>query len=76
MTEFFKAGKYYAGYSEILNVEFNDFYTDETNRGQLVIKRFDEVNQIISGTFWFDAKNKVGKIVQIREGRFDMSFVR
>ena len=63
-------------YAEFLSGNINEFYTNTINRGQLVIKKFDTVNQIVSGTFWFDAKNSSGQIVQIREGRFDMPYVR
>ena len=52
------------------------YLTNSINRGQLIIKKFDTVNQIVSGTFWFDAKNSNNEIVQIREGRFDLPFVR
>ena len=39
--------------------------------GELTITRVDTSNSIISGTFWFDAINENGEIVEIREGRFD-----
>jgi hypothetical protein len=42
--------------------------------GELTITHLDETNQIISGTFWFDAINNEGEIVEIREGRFDMPY--
>jgi len=55
----------------------NYYYTTEIQRGQIVIKNFDEMNQIVSGTFWFDAiDSTTGKIIQIREGRFDLPYVR
>ena len=60
-----------------INLDFHDYYTTEMLRGVLTIKRFDIINQIISGTFWFDAKDSItGKVVQVREGRFDMPYVR
>jgi len=53
------------------------YYTNQVDTGQVTIKKFDEINQIISGTFWFDAKDTTtGKIVQIRNGRFDLQYVR
>ncbi|MGI8583762.1 MAG: DUF6252 family protein [Chitinophagaceae bacterium] len=77
LTKSNTAGKYYGGYSEIsFSSTGNDFSTNDINRGQLVIKKFDTVNQIVSGTFWFDAKNASGQIVHITEGRFDMPYVR
>ncbi|MDP3667909.1 MAG: hypothetical protein Q8R50_14595 [Sediminibacterium sp.] len=46
------------------------------NTGELWIKKLDTVNQIASGTFWFDAVNANGQKVQIREGRFDVRYTR
>jgi hypothetical protein len=63
------------GFSKIMQLSV-EYYTNEIQSGQLVIKHFDTINQIVSGTFWFDAKNTNGQIVQVREGRFDMPFVR
>ena len=55
----------------------NSYYTNEINRGEIVVTKFDQTKQIVSGTFWFDAiDSTTGKIIQIREGRFDMPFVR
>ena len=55
----------------------NSYYTNEIQKGQITIKYFNTTNQIVSGTFWFDAiDNTTGKIVQIREGRFDLTYVR
>ncbi len=39
--------------------------------GELTITKFDEINHIASGTFWFDAQNDKGEKVEVREGRFD-----
>jgi hypothetical protein len=45
--------------------------------GELKFTKFDLVNQIASGTFWFDAVDSTtGKIVQVRDGRFDVPFTR
>jgi hypothetical protein len=52
------------------------YLTNDIEKGQLIFKKLDEVNQIVSGTFWFDAKNANGQIVQIREGRFDLPYVK
>lgn len=77
LTKFNSSGKYYGGYSEITFLNpGNNFYTNEIQTGQLTIKKFDTINQIVSGTFWFDAKNSNDQIVQIREGRFDLPYVR
>ena len=50
------------------------FYTNTFNTGELHITRLDLQNSIISGTFWFDAKNGAGELVEIREGRFDWNY--
>jgi hypothetical protein len=52
------------------------YFTNETNRGELTITKLDKYNQIISGTFWFDAVNERGEKVEVREGRFDMKYVK
>ena len=49
----------------------NEYLTNSSFTGELSITRVDTVNSIISGTFWFDAINTNGVIVEIREGRFD-----
>lgn len=48
------------------------FQTDSNNSGEIIFTKTDLVSGIVSGTFWFDAVNEDGEIVQIREGRFDM----
>jgi hypothetical protein len=46
-------------------------------KGELHIKHFDPAHQIVSGTFWFDAVDTLtGKVVKIRDGRFDEGFIR
>jgi hypothetical protein len=72
------SGKFRGGYtySDLTNPSGISYYTNEIQTGQITIKNFDTINQIVSGTFWFDAlDNTTGKIVQIREGRFDMPYV-
>ena len=44
--------------------------------GELTIKHFDLEKQIMSGTFWFDAVDTFGNVVEVRDGRFDVVFVR
>ncbi|NGZ89033.1 DUF6252 family protein [Psychroflexus maritimus] len=51
-----------------------NFYTNTNNTGELTITRLDLSSSIISGTFWFDAVNEEGEIVEIREGRFDVTY--
>jgi len=53
------------------------YSTYNNSPGELRFTKFDLVNQIASGTFWFDAVDSTtGKIVQVREGRFDVQFTR
>ena len=49
-------------------------YTSQNNTGILNITKLDKVNNIISGTFWFDILLPNGELIEIREGRFDMRF--
>ncbi len=42
--------------------------------GTIIFKKFDEVNLIASGTFWFDARNIEGSIIHVTEGRFDVKY--
>jgi hypothetical protein len=52
----------------------NISYTNTIKTGELKITRVDLSNSIISGTFWFDAVNSAGEIVEIRQGRFDWNY--
>jgi len=40
----------------------------------LIITHHDFDNAVLSGTFWFDAINSEGEIVEVREGRFDVKY--
>ena len=53
---------------------WTDYYTTNTVSGEATIVFMDPVNQIASGTFWFDAINVPGDTVHVREGRFDMHY--
>jgi hypothetical protein len=52
----------------------NKYYTNTIKTGELKITKLDLPNAIISGTFWFDAINTAGTVVEIRQGRFDWKF--
>lgn len=60
----------YGGYS------FGTFntYTTHTHTGELTITKLNEINHIVSGTFWYDIVDFQGNLHQIREGRFDMQY--
>ncbi|MGG8497230.1 DUF6252 family protein [Tenacibaculum sp. TC6] len=52
-----------------------NYSTTDTITGELTITKLDPTKSIISGTFWFDAERITdGKIIKIREGRFDMQY--
>ena len=55
-------------YGSLLN------YTNLNYSGKLTITKLDKINFIVSGTFWFDVKDNLGVVHQIREGRFDMEY--
>jgi hypothetical protein len=65
------AGNYWIG---------NDFrktyITVDSLNGEIYIKKFDEINLIASGAFWFDAINSYGEIIHVTEGRFDVKYTR
>jgi hypothetical protein len=65
------------GYQEFpCGQSYIEFLTNDIVTGELNLKKFDEVNQIASGTFWFNAVNDVGDTVKVTEGRFDVKFTR
>ena len=49
-------------------------FTSPTYSGKLSITKLNPINQIVSGTFWFDVEDTNGVVHQIREGRFDMQY--
>ena len=52
---------------------YND--TSTTYTGELTITKLDQINQIVSGTFWFDVIHPfTNQVVKVREGRFDMQY--
>ncbi|MDT0650603.1 DUF6252 family protein [Autumnicola edwardsiae] len=69
---------YFIG-SEITNSNYalylygaSDFASSSDFIGEIIFTKFDENTNIVAGTFWFDAVNEAGEMVEIREGRFDM----
>lgn len=52
--------------------ELGYFVTNQDNIGELIITHLDEDENVISGTFWFDAISVDDKVVKVREGRFDI----
>ncbi|MGO3707986.1 MAG: DUF6252 family protein [Mesonia hippocampi] len=62
------------GYLNYTAFNFEEYSTTSEVTGEMTITKLDFENHIVSGTFWFDAVNDKGEIVEIREGRFDMKF--
>jgi len=63
----------------IIQVFFKDsedrYDTDSVaTPGELNISYLDTSKRIISGTFYFDAINEAGKVMEIRDGRFDLKY--
>jgi hypothetical protein len=64
------AGNAFGAYLSGININ----ETSTTNTGELKITKLNFAKSIVSGTFWYDVKDKDGVVHQIREGRFDMKF--
>ena len=63
-------GTAYANY-----VVGSDAYPKLNNEsGSLFIKKFDQTNRILSGTFFFTGTNTNGAKISITEGRFDIRY--
>jgi hypothetical protein len=67
-----KFGEY--NINSVASPDPNYFKTTSTIVGELVITNHNFSQAILSGTFWFDAINSEGKIVKVREGRFDAHY--
>jgi hypothetical protein len=52
------------------------YVTNSKISGKLIITKFDQTKQIISGTFYFNAIDFAGDTVKITNGRFDMLYTR
>lgn len=71
-------GVAFARYVKTKNDDFAEekYNTKDQLEGELKITKLDEVQQIISGTFWFEAINDKGEKIEVREGRFDMNYIK
>ena len=67
-----KAGRYTINSSPPPSPKY--YTTTATTTGELIITYHNFDKAILSGTFWFDAINSEGKIVKVREGRFDLKY--
>ncbi|MDD3003652.1 hypothetical protein [Flavobacterium sp.] len=59
------------------NSNSGEFNTNSNYYGTVTFTRFDTENQIMAGTFEFQAQELItGEIVNITEGRFDLTFIQ
>ncbi|WP_426669158.1 DUF6252 family protein [Mucilaginibacter sp. McL0603] len=66
---------YVPGYASGIYLENLQYHmTNDNARGQLTITHLDTINQIVSGTFYFNAVSANGDTVKITNGRFDMHY--
>jgi hypothetical protein len=77
LKDYPKKGKAFATYFTVKNFgNIHKYTTSGIHRGELHITKLDDYNQIMSGTFWFDAVDDKGEKVEVREGRFDVVFTK
>ena len=69
-------GRSVGNYSNYTISALIDYFTYLPFSGELTLKKFDEINQIASGTFWFNAVSSNGDTVHVTDGRFDMQFTK
>lgn len=69
-------GMYYKSIFNGTISSVNRYITNDVVGGQLTITRFDSANQIVAGTFWFNAIAENRDTVKITNGRFDMHYTR
>ncbi|MFC6267755.1 DUF6252 family protein [Frigoriflavimonas asaccharolytica] len=61
-------------YAHYVNYDIGYYKTSNNVLGEIKITNLNTNNNIISGTFWYDAVNANGEKVEIREGRFDVHY--
>lgn len=74
LEKYGKKGSASGGYYIGMIYTSTEYLTSSSVTGELKITKLDEINRIVSGAFRFDAVNKNGEKVQVREGRFDMNY--
>ena len=62
----------YNGYVSLCDINYETF---GEKSGELTITKLDTTEKIIAGTFWFDAQSEDEDIIEIREGRFDITYI-
>lgn len=66
----------YSFYGSIGSGTNSTYQTSGVVKGSVIFKKFDLINQIASGIFWFNAVNDKGDTIKITDGRFDVRFTR
>jgi len=61
-------------YDENGKSTFDSWRIYNPNSGSINILRLDTINNIIAGTFYFDAVNKEGDTIKVTDGRFDLKY--
>lgn len=69
-------GNCVGNYQIVTGSVINRYQTNKIVTGLLLIKKFDQTNHIVSGTFSYNAVNSAGDTLKITEGRFDMNFTQ
>jgi len=67
-------GMYSIYYSSNSLSDNTSYVTNIDFKGELVFTYLNLEKRIISGTFWFDAVNSKGEVIEVRDGRFDMEY--
>ncbi len=58
-------------------VIFGEYHTNSNHSGIVTFIRFDTQSGIMAGTFEFQAQELItGEIINITEGRFDLTFIQ
>lgn len=78
LEDYNTSGKAAATYAMVNNTtQYPVYKTTSIVSGQMHITKFDQTNQIVSGTFFFNAiRLTTGDTVHVTDGRFDMKYTR
>ena len=59
------------------NSIFGEYHTNSNHSGIVTFIRFDTQSGIMAGTFEFQAQELItGEIINLTEGRFDLTFIQ
>ena len=66
--------KQYSSIAMSLSIEGESWIANNSQPIDFKISRLDTVNYVIAGTFAFIGTNRNGKLIEIKEGRFDLKY--